>query len=1488
MKKNLTIFLFLFIGLMAFGFCPTLGLAQQSSESIGKVSRVRDPLGALQYELLQRQRDHHIGFLKPIKRYGKISSLTGLGLNVFPLKTGSMGKSTSTRILRAADGTELWGVLINRSSWSNVEEYERPYGVYSFSTSSDSVSSLHTDNYYMNFNGGAVFYNNVLHGTNYYEYDGTLYYVYSYEFDTDTWEQNGDGVYSSEDFSIIAYATAWDPTSGKVYAFNRDNDGATTDFSILDYSVPTATKIASAERTYVALAINAQGAAYAIGLDGNLYTVDKSTGAAALVGATGVTPAEVLQSAAFDMKTGTLYWAAINANNTSSLYTVDLSTGTATKALDFKDGEEFVALFVPTVANPETPSSATNLTANFDEGKLSGRVDFDIPSTNIAGGELKGSVDYVVIADETDTLAKGKSDAGQHVSTAVVMKNAGKHTIAVVLGNEAGKSKATKMETEWIGTDEPYVVEDVTCKIDTLTGETQLSWPAVTKGWNDGYVNPNEITYTIKDFYTEDVLVENLKDTFFTFNLQKGDYRPYRFTVQSFYNGVPSEWGTSCNPVKWGLPLSVPYTNQLNSYLNYDILDFVDANHDGSYFKFSGAGLSLQNFRRSSNFDDWAVLPPLKLDTGRLYTLSFEVSNRSFSDESNGSVQLEAGYGADLNVSHYSRFLAPTSISPDGVSRRMQAILRVDRYGVYRMGIHILSENLNEDEQHNIVVGNLQLTAGPLLAAPDSVNNVKLLADATGLHQVTVTCNAPVKALDGTALTSLSKVEVYRGDTLVHTFEAPEPGTQLSFEDKGMDAGIVSYRFVPYNASGEGMASSASVTVGVDIPAAPENVAVSDNLDGSAVMTWDAPSIGRNGRVINSDELTYNIYSADESKLAEGLTDREFAFSGIPTDGDQYATGLLVSAQNEAGEGDKTLGVVFAGKPYTLPFHESFANGNPTYSTWVGRTSQSFSLFTSMAQDGDQGCIAFTGKVGEPAIITSGKISLSGVDSPKLSFYYWAVPHAKCEIKVLIGMNGVAHPDTAATFSLRDGDSGWQKAMVDLTPYKTDDGYITLQFFGRSWDPSVPPIIDNITIGEVRNNDLAVELNAPARVNVGADAQFQVKVSNEGNNAAEGALLKLFIDDSLVAQKSIDVPAAKAIYTHLNYVVPAGLPDKVAAKATLEWSPDEDNTNNVSSTDSVRIIRQDLPAVELEGGLDGNGHVKLLWKAPADTSYTYHESFENYEPFSISNIGNWTLHDEDSAAVNAIGGTYYENMFKPCAYMVFNPKMAYLNLEATPQFAPHSGDQYMAAFTCGAEADNYDWLVSPELSGKAQTVTFYCRSVSSESGLETYNVEYSTTGTDVDNFIPLIEDEEASADDWQEVNVDLPEGAKYFAIVCTSSNQFLFMVDDVTYQGKPIMVTGYRVYRDGQPIATLDASAREFTDVTTDHHSHAYNLTLLAAQGESDYSNTVTLIPDAIRSIKSEGVIERYNMEGQRIDGHRSGVQIIRAKDGRIYKVLKK
>ena len=61
----------------------------------------------------------------------------------------------------------------------------------------------------------------------------------------------------------------------------------------------------------------------------------------------GVTPANYLQSAAFDSKTGLLYWAAQLEDGTSALYEVDTETGEATLVAEFEDGEEIVGMYHP-------------------------------------------------------------------------------------------------------------------------------------------------------------------------------------------------------------------------------------------------------------------------------------------------------------------------------------------------------------------------------------------------------------------------------------------------------------------------------------------------------------------------------------------------------------------------------------------------------------------------------------------------------------------------------------------------------------------------------------------------------------------------------------------------------------------------------------------------------------------------------------------------------------------------------------------------------------------------------------------------------------------------------------------------------------------------------------------------------------------------------------------------------------------------------------
>ncbi len=435
----------------------------------------------------------------------------------------------------------------------------------------------------------------------------------------------------------------------------------------------------------------------------------------------------------FDMKDGTLYWAAVNEDKTSALYSVDTTTGAAAKELDFADGEEFVAIYVPVSADPGAPAAPEDITVSFAEGAFTGTVAFTIPAVNAGGEPMTGDVGYAVIADDTDTLVTGTAAAGSRVEETVTLTG-GKHKLTIVLSNEHGNGKSVNVQTEWVGLDVPYSPDNVELAIDDATGKAVLTWDAPTEGWNGGYIDPEQLSYCVTDFYTDEVLAEGLKDTRFEMNLEKGPYRPYRYTVTAFNGEVEAEWGNAGDAVRWGYPLEAPYANDVNTYELYDVLDIIDANNDRAYFKMSGQGAHNQpNWRGDTPSDDWLVLPPMQLKGNHTYNLSFDVSTSG-----DGVGTVEAGFGTDLEVAGYTMTMQPRNI--DG-RQTVECLIQISNDGVYRLGIHDLSAA--SQDFFGITISGIKVTEGPAIDAPAAVDDIVLTADAMGGMEVTGTFMTP-------------------------------------------------------------------------------------------------------------------------------------------------------------------------------------------------------------------------------------------------------------------------------------------------------------------------------------------------------------------------------------------------------------------------------------------------------------------------------------------------------------------------------------------------------------------------------------------------------------------------------------------------------------------------------------------------------------------------------------------------------------------------
>ena len=149
-----------------------------------------------------------------------------------------------------------------------------------------------------------------------------------------------------------------------------------------------------------------------------------------------------------------------------------------------------------------------------------------------------------------------------------------------------------------------------------------------------------------------------------------------------------------------------------------------------------------------------------------------------------------------------------------------------------------------------------------------------------------VSFKTPAVDFAGSPISSLTKVELRRGNELVKTWDAPAVNTALSFEDTPEQGGTTTYSVLAHNASGAGKEASITTFVGVDKPAAPENVKIVETATpGEVTITWDAVNTDENGNTINPALVKYMVAektSAGFEPLSDELSATSFTLQAVP------------------------------------------------------------------------------------------------------------------------------------------------------------------------------------------------------------------------------------------------------------------------------------------------------------------------------------------------------------------------------------------------------------------------------------------------------------------------------------------------------------------------------------------------------------------------------------------------------------------------------
>ncbi len=1301
--------------------------------------------------------------------------------------------------------------------------------------------------------------------------------------------RNGDVLYDvtpwedlSCDFRFIAQSQTYDPTTGNIYGICFTSDGSKFALCKMSYaeadiksSVIKSYGNGNAEDTrWSAIACDADGQLWGIVYDtkfdetikesinvSRLVKINKDTGELTDVGYTGV-HSEFHGDATIDLESGRMFWVVCGyyAEETLSSYLceVDLTTGKGTILHQMMGEDEIVGLEVaPPAAEDKAPAAVENLVANFPKGTLSGSIDFKAPSTLFDGTEATGELTYHIFINR-DEKATGKVSYGENVSVPISLNSEYDYIFDVYVSNEVGDGPQTRILT-FIGKGKPAAPANV--KVEAEGTKAVITWDAVTESVDGGYVDPAEVTYTVKNAFTGEVVVADTKDCYATTELKVEEGQTFvlfGYEVTAKYAEKISDVSKS-NDIAVG-HYNVPYENNINSADDLHGFTVIDSNKDGKYWRYDSRTKSVSiEYNQSKDMDDWLITPGIYLEKGKAYTLSYKAKRYDISYPE----KMEIKYGKGNSVADMTETILEVSEIEGTEYQDYEFSIIPAESAAYFIGFHGCSAKY----MYNIWIDDIVVSDGTSTQSPGVVENIEAAGDPDGSLTITIKFTAPTKTISGSELTELTKIEVFGADltTPLKTFENPKPGEALIFQDTPASRGLYKYTLVASNSKGVGNSVWVEVFAGIDYPSAPQNVKILEtDKHGEVTISWDAVKTDHNGNAINPELVTYSIYEVDGEYngelIAGNLKDTSYTFQAFTED--QAFVQYRVYSKTVAGESkDGALtDQIPIGVPYSS-IYESFAEGYLYYAWGIDVTGGGeWAVLTTgqgdiQPQDDDGGFAAMYGQfVGYYSDLYTGKIQIDENSvNPTLSFHRFVMGSNDVNVMtILVRELGGEWVEIDSRLSNELSEKrGWAKTEISLEAYK---GKCIQIAFRATVGQYTYSFLDNIRIGSLVDYDLAVRgIAAPTKAVNGEEFAVEVLVSNEGKLDAEGAEIELSADGVVIAsEKIVKLTPEEMTIVSFKPQMSAVAESPVKISAKIVYGADGNTSNNESDAVVVKPVDSGLFGVSYLGGIiESDGSAMIYWEYPAfPTCISKTETFEDADSWAHE-CDNWTFVDMDGMPA---GG--FDNIVLPGIIMGETPTSFFIFDDSDEQFgevfAAHDGNKFMASIFNDSFTELDDWAISPELSGKAQRISFYAKSYSARYA-ERMEIYYSTGSREVDDFI-FVGEVKKVAGEWTLYEFDLPEGALRFAIRSCASDSYLLMIDDVTYE--PFYATatieGFNVYRDGIKInkeLIKYESETSYVDAEFDGGSHYYQVTVVYDKGESRCPEKIWLSTDGIADV---------------------------------------